>query len=1278
MRIGIVGLVSMVLTAGWPNGGEAADWPMWRCDAARSGASPADLPDPLHLQWTRRLPPPRPAWPGEPRLEFDATYEPVAYGGRLFVPSAVDDSLTALDAASGRRGWRFHAEGPVRLAPAVWQGKVYFVADDGYLYCLDAETGRLLWKRRGGPDERRVLGNGRLISMWPARGGPVIADGVVYFAAGLWPTLGVFVHAVDAATGWILWTNDTSGTRWGEQPHGSFALNGLSPQGHLVLAGDKLLLPNGRSYPAVFDAGTGSLLAYQMGFREQVGCQVVATKEHFFAGVLCGLTPAGPFEMMRNEGYWLPVLADAAVYRNTADARGGGDVVEAQNLRLAAWETVHRHGKDRRVFSVPTTWRLEGFRASILAGRRLFGVSGSDLAAVELPAGEAAPRITWREPIDGKPAAMLAADDRLFVVTAEGQILCYGSRRVEPVHHAPDPAPPPAVPDARAAMARRMIEMTGREPGFGLVVGVGDGRLVEELVRQSSLHVIAIDSDAEKIESLRQHWGAAGWYGRRVAAIVAEPMHLPLPPYFCRLIASDDPTALKLDAQPEAATHLFGLLRPLGGVASLPLSERQHGHLGDLLREANSPEGVLQRDGEMSVVRRSEALPGSGNWTHEYADAANTRTGPDRAVKTPLGVLWFGGPLENSLLYHKSLKPPVPLIVDGRMFVQGPGALRAVDIYTGTILWTVAFDDDKEDRSLTFSMPDYRMTYRQPASESRDYTKVKRVGYYYAAAEDGVYVAYGQKCLWLDPATGEVNREIVVGGENTDAPLYWNDIRLWEDVLLGTAVSPDVPLPDGGFGREELGSMPKEFLDFRHIQNLEAIPANYLVAVDRHSGDLLWRRAAHGGFVGAQHLWHLWGTQAYQNNSVATGEGKVFCLDALSPDLIEAMKRRGVERSGAGELIALDIRSGKTLWRKPVEAFCSLAYSAEYDVLVQADVGQIAPSLQGFVGQQTIARKGSDGSILWKADQLSGPYILHHQTLFTGTVAIDLLTGKRLQRAHPLTGKPAAWSFYRGYGCGVPIAGENLLTYRSAAAAYYDFTAEAGTANFGGIRAGCTNTLIPAGGLLNAPNTSHGCGCNYQMDTSLALVPMDDVDAWSYSTVPTIDAPVRRLGINFAAPGARRAHNGTLWLPSAGALASPVVVSVEPVNVRPFTWHSSRVGGDSWNWVAASGIDGLQKLSIRLLPTGGKPVRYSVRMVFVEPQPVAAGDRVFDIAVQGVTRAERVDLAAEAGQSSAVVKHWKGVEVDSVLTITFTPTAASTIPYATISGIEIVAEGEYP
>src|SRR3712207_8541478 len=44
------------------------------------------------------------------------------------------------------------------------------------------------------------------------RSAPVLADDTVYFAASIWPFMGIFIHAVDARTGEVKWTNDGDGS----------------------------------------------------------------------------------------------------------------------------------------------------------------------------------------------------------------------------------------------------------------------------------------------------------------------------------------------------------------------------------------------------------------------------------------------------------------------------------------------------------------------------------------------------------------------------------------------------------------------------------------------------------------------------------------------------------------------------------------------------------------------------------------------------------------------------------------------------------------------------------------------------------------------------------------------------------------------------------------------------------------------------------------------------------------------------------------------------------
>ena len=318
---------------------EAGDWPMWRGDARRSGATDDDLPT-LKLLWTRDLPRLDPAWSDQAKLQFDACYEPIVLGRRLFVASPLDGSVTAYDTASGDELWRFDADGPVRFAPIAWRERLYFGSDDGYLYCLQVDDGSLVWRRRGGPSDRKLLGNERLISTWPVRGAPVIEDGTLYFAAGIWPFMGIFLHAVDASSGEPIWTNDGDGSRYMLQPHNTDAFAGVAPQGPLVVQGERLLVPGGRSVPACSDRHTGQLQYYQLAEngKRGGGWSVAAVDELLLNG--------GAVFDLRNEKY-LGALGSLQVFDSARlyDYRSGAlRVLDLDSSKIKLVETVDRKG----------------------------------------------------------------------------------------------------------------------------------------------------------------------------------------------------------------------------------------------------------------------------------------------------------------------------------------------------------------------------------------------------------------------------------------------------------------------------------------------------------------------------------------------------------------------------------------------------------------------------------------------------------------------------------------------------------------------------------------------------------------------------------------------------------------------------------------------------------------------------------------------------------------------------------------------------------------------
>ena len=50
-----------------------------------------------------------------------------------------------------------------------------------------------------------------MISRWPCRSGVLLVDDTVYVTAGMWPSHGIYIYALDARTGKEIWRNDTGG-----------------------------------------------------------------------------------------------------------------------------------------------------------------------------------------------------------------------------------------------------------------------------------------------------------------------------------------------------------------------------------------------------------------------------------------------------------------------------------------------------------------------------------------------------------------------------------------------------------------------------------------------------------------------------------------------------------------------------------------------------------------------------------------------------------------------------------------------------------------------------------------------------------------------------------------------------------------------------------------------------------------------------------------------------------------------------------------------------------
>ncbi len=557
-----------------------SDWPMWRYDAGRTAAGPDELPAELHLQWKRQLPRPRPAFPDEPRMRFDSSYEPIVMGKTMFVGSMVTDSVAAFDTDSGAEKWKFYTDGPVRFAPVGWKGNVYFGSDDGHLYCLNGVTGKLVWKFRGAPAGRQgrgVLGNQRLISRWPVRGGAVLAEGIVYFAAGVFPFEGIFVHALDAETGKAIWSNNDCGfIKDGTLDHvslddwwqdttrvdlriGQVRDGGLSPQGYLAIVGENVVVPSGYALAGFLDRKSGKLSPYASAWGGRTnlpkGCWYVAgTDKYFFQSGDMYDTATGkrlqidPTQNFKELGRFRePVLTKEAIYysqpvNTEAGKRESYRPLEKGYDRIQAFG-IANPGVDEtedkpKTPTLDELWSITSdLEVHIKAGSRLYAGGSGVVAAINIPDQGSEAKISWREQIAGTPSGMLAADGKLFVVTTEGSIYCFADKVVKPKTYELKPSPAREVADGWGAKADHILEQSKQREGYCLALGLGTGRLVEELARRcDELHIVVVEPDAKKANTARRKLDEMGLYGTRIHILVGDLVSLQLPQYMASLV----------------------------------------------------------------------------------------------------------------------------------------------------------------------------------------------------------------------------------------------------------------------------------------------------------------------------------------------------------------------------------------------------------------------------------------------------------------------------------------------------------------------------------------------------------------------------------------------------------------------------------------------------------------------------------------------------------------------------------------------------------------------
>jgi len=168
------------------------DWPAYRHDGRRSGATECEVSADVAVQW---------------RVTLNGKLTPpVTANGRVYVAAKDEQTLYTLASEDGRRLWHFTAGGRIDSPPTICGELVIFGCADGSVCCVHDKTGELVWRLRLAASRQRIVAFDRLESPWRVHGSVLLQEGIVYCTAGRSTFLdgGIRIFGIDPRSGRVV------------------------------------------------------------------------------------------------------------------------------------------------------------------------------------------------------------------------------------------------------------------------------------------------------------------------------------------------------------------------------------------------------------------------------------------------------------------------------------------------------------------------------------------------------------------------------------------------------------------------------------------------------------------------------------------------------------------------------------------------------------------------------------------------------------------------------------------------------------------------------------------------------------------------------------------------------------------------------------------------------------------------------------------------------------------------------------------------------------------
>ncbi|NRA39607.1 MAG: PQQ-binding-like beta-propeller repeat protein, partial [Planctomycetes bacterium] len=768
--------------------------------------------------------------------------------------------------------------------------------------------------------------------------------------------------------------------------HGSGSFGAISPQGYIAVDANNIYVSNGRARAIRFDKKNGRLLEYETGWKN--GSWPVCLGKNFYlnGGMLFnssnGIMSMG-LNMKMNPLH--PIIDGDIIFA------AGGNIARfdasTPNLRESIttklrFDYEHKQLKGR-ILGGPALGSEKNIERVWLAAKNgLIASRGEELLCIDKTTGAK----IWSLKITSGIGSAICANGKIFVVAKDSTLYALGSgsgnngkiitRKTQKLKN--------------NKLADAILAASKQDDGYCMVLGLKDGALVEGLLAQSNLRVIAVGADAQVCETLRKRLDDCNIYGKQAMVIHSDPSNFYLAEYLCNLIVSEKVSAIK------DPSRLWIGLRPYGGSICLPSSAKKS------LAAINDSQAQHSSSAGFAICTRTGALPGSDDWSHESANAGNTNATEDDLIFTPLGVMWYGGDADGRFYTDRHSGAPRPLVVEGRVLITMPEYVIAYDAYSGRVLWKHAFPGFSSLANTAQENKGHKFT---PATTNN-------TGGRMVAVSGAVYVHNEKEIHVLDPDTGKnvktfhlknkmsighiscLDDALIVTGEmlgstssyyqeqdfaqlmDSDHKNLINSLSSIKGIQLPERNSKDKT--DLAYTVRVLNQLITEFHKYSSIEKVATSDKSnfkagkeagrnvgytlqnnllddevkaarirqcnkqtygyYFKEIPQYAKNDAWNASSSAQIIilnrkTGKEMWSRKAKLGYRHSAICAGNQKIFCIDLVPPAIAMKLQQLGKEPKAAGKLLALDLTSGKEIWSKESK-HTALSYSAIHDILI--------------------------------------------------------------------------------------------------------------------------------------------------------------------------------------------------------------------------------------------------------------------------------------------------------------------------------------------------------